>query len=238
MRSICLTTSQLPILLALWIPALAQRSDPLLVRYSPDFAVTGDGRNPAWEKTSWLYIKNNRNDTRQTRLKLLYSDQGLYVLFDNEDEEVSSTMSEDFDKLWLEDVVELFLWPDTSQTVYFEYEISPLNRELVLLVPNFGGRQLGWRPWLYDGPRRTRHLTTLVREERQGKSRLRCWMAEVFIPFELLKPLGNLPPRKGTVWRANFYRVDRDRGVNTEWMWKNVDKSFHEFHRYGYLLFD
>ena len=30
------------------------------------------------------------------------------------------------------------------------------------------------------------------------------WRAEVFIPFELLNPLRNVPPKAGTRWRANL----------------------------------
>ncbi len=32
----------------------------------------------------------------------------------------------------------------------------------------------------------------------------------MFVPFELLKPLANVPPKSGTRWRANFYRMDYD----------------------------
>ena len=46
---------------------------------------------------------------------------------------------------------EVFLWPDERDPIYFEYEISPLGRELPILVPNLDGKFLGWRPWHYEG---------------------------------------------------------------------------------------
>ena len=64
------------------------------------------------------------------------------------------------------------------------------------------------------------------------------WKAEVFIPYELLQPLQNVPPKSGTRWRANFYRVDYDEGKNTGWDWARVGPSFHEFQKYGTLVFE
>ena len=71
----------------------------------------------------------------ETRVKVLYSPTGLYVLMDATDRRLTATMKEDFLDLWNEDVFEFFLWPDEKQPVYFEYEISPLGFELPILVP-------------------------------------------------------------------------------------------------------
>ena len=81
---------------------------------------------------------------------MLYSKTGLYFLMDGTDRKLTATMTEDFMDLWNEDVFEVFLWTDERYPVYFEYEISPLNHELPILVPNFGGQFLGWRPWHYE----------------------------------------------------------------------------------------
>jgi hypothetical protein len=66
------------------------------------------------------------------------------------------------------------------------------------------------------------------------------WKAEVFVPYELLKPLQNVPPQPGTRWRANFYRVDYDDGKNksSSWDWARVGPSFHEFNKFGTLVFE
>jgi hypothetical protein len=54
----------------------------------------------------------------------------------------------------------------------------------------------------------------------------------------LLKPLQNVPPRPGARWRANFYRMDYDEGKSTSWDWARVGESFHEFHKFGTLIFE
>jgi hypothetical protein len=83
--------------------------------------------------------------------------------------------------LWHEDVFEVFLWPDERHPVYFEYEISPLNKELAILVPNFGGQFLGWRPWHYEKERLIRKATSVTGGPRQSHAAIQGWRAEFFI---------------------------------------------------------
>ena len=65
---------------------------------------------------------------------------------DGADRRLTASFEEDFSDLWKEDVFEAFVWPDERDTLYFEYEISPLGRELPILIPNLDDRFLGWRP--------------------------------------------------------------------------------------------
>jgi hypothetical protein len=147
-------------------------------------------------------------------------------------------MQEDFLNLWTEDVFEVFLWTDQRLPVYFEYEISPLGYELPILIPNFENKFLGWRPWHYGGDRKTRKATSIVGGPKQSGAGISGWKAEVFIPYELLRPLQNVPPQAGSHWRANFYRVDYDNGQSTSWDWSRVGPSFHEYQNFGTVIFD
>jgi hypothetical protein len=125
------------------------------VRRTADFAVTGDGAAAEWAKADWLPLTPvGGSSAYGSRAKMLYSDTGMYFLFDCEDRRLTCTMTEDGDDIYQEDVVEVFLWPDARQVLYFEYEVSPLGVELPLLIPNQGGMFMGWRPWHYEGPRR------------------------------------------------------------------------------------
>ena len=101
-----------------------------------DFKVQGDGSAPAWNKTEWVTLapRGTGRADYKTRIKVLYSATGLYVLMDGKDRQVTATMTEDFLDLWNEDVFEFFIWPDEKQTIYFEYEISPLGFELPILI--------------------------------------------------------------------------------------------------------
>ena len=216
------------------------RPDPMRVKSTDDFEVSGDGKNDHWSKTEWVTIprRNTGKLNYESRLKLLYSPKGIYALFDGTDEKLTVSNLADFDNLWEEDVFEIFLWPDEKQTIYFEYEISPLGKELPILVPNLNGKFLGWRPWHYEGGRKTRKATAISGGKAEPGSVANRWTAEIFIPYALLEPLQNVPPKPGTHWRANFYRVDYDDKKTTAWSWVPVGPSFHEYQKFGTLLFE
>jgi hypothetical protein len=211
-----------------------------VVKSTDDFELTGDGANAAWQKAEWIALRKRNADGHpfDARFKTLYSKTGIYFLFDGTDAELSARMQEDFLDLWTEDVFEVFLWTDERHPIYFEYEISPLGYELPILVPNFDGKFLGWRPWRYDGSRRTRKATAALGGPKEPGAKISGWRAEVFIPYELLTPLENVPPRPGSHWRANVYRVDHDGGKSTGWDWAPVGASFHEIKSFGTLTFE
>ncbi len=162
----------------------------------------------------------------------------MYFLIDCEDRRLScSADKQDFDDLWLEDVVEIFLWPG-RHPVYFEYEVSPLGRELPLLVPNNNGSFMGWRPWHYQGERLVQKNVVVRGGDPAPGAAVNGWSVEVFIPFVLLTGLDDLPPRPGTVWRMNVYRLDYDESPRAMWAWSTISgKSFHSYKEFGQVEF-
>lgn len=209
-------------------------STELTVNKTNDFEITGDGSAVNWNEEKWILLpkRNEHGDVYQTKIKILYSDSGIYCLYYCQDNKLTSKLREDFSDLYKEDVVEAFFWTDETVPVYFEYEISPFNYELAILVPNIRGNFLGWRPWHYEGNRKTQHATHVIKNSNE----IVAWTAEFFIPYRLLMPLTNVPPVKGTRWRANFYRIDYDNNTS-EWSWQLTRSSFHDYERFGTLIF-
>ena len=91
--------------------------------------------------------------------------------------------------------------------------------------------------WHYEGARQIRKNTSIRGGPKESRAAIEGWRAEFFIPYALLTPLQNVPPKAGTVWRANFYRMDHDGGKRTQWEWAPVGESFHEYQKFGELLF-
>ena len=211
----------------------------LHVKPTDDFEVNGRGDHASWRVAESIALRRRQpeNHPYDTRVRVLYSTTGLYTLMEATDAKLTATMNEDFLDLWNEDVFEVFLWTDERYPVYFEYEISPLNHELPIIIPNFGGKFLGWRPWHYEKDRATRKATSIIDGPREPSASIKGWRAEVFIPYQLLAPLQNVPPKAGTRWRANFYRMDYDEGKRTQWEWASVGRTFHEYEKFGELLF-
>jgi hypothetical protein len=204
------------------------------VVHTADFRITGDGSAPEWAKAQWKVLQQPGTKRYETMVRIMYSDSGIYCLYHCEDRKITSTLEGDFLDLWNEDVVEAFFWTDERMPVYFEYELSPRNFELPILVPNYDGRFLGWRPWHYEGNRLIRHATSIQTEKPGGNPV--SWTAEFYIPYTILNPIVTTPPVSGTRWRANFYRIDYDAGP-AEWYWMPVPGTFHDYKRYGTLLF-
>ena len=213
-----------------------EKKDLLKVKHTTDFGITGNGGADNWNKAGWLALpqRNSANIAYQTQVKLLYSDSGIYCLYRCEDRKITATLKEDFLDLYNEDVVEAFFWTDEATPIYFEYELSPLNYELPILVPNIKGNFFGWRPWHYEGSRRTKHATHI---NKNGDA-VSSWTAEFYIPYALLTPMRNVPPKKGEHWRANFYRIDYDE-TSITWQWQIVvNENFHDYERFGTIVFD
>jgi hypothetical protein len=239
-RWLALTLLCLPCLATSWGQSDSADRPQINVPRCQDFTVTGRGDANAWSKAQWtaLHRRPGGEHDYSARFKMLASESGVYVLFDGTDRKLTATLQADFSDLWNEDVYECFFWTDTEHPIYFEYEISPLGFELPILVPNFNGQFLGWRPWHYEGPRKTRTAVAARGGDLKSLSAVDGWSAEVFIPYELLNPLPGVPPQRGDRWRANFYRVDHDGGNQTAWDWSRVGPSFHEFQKFGTLVFE
>ncbi len=210
--------------------------------FTEDFPITGSGNNPAWQKCKWYPINvigKNGKYNYATQFKLLWSKVGMYFFFECEDSEITCTKMQDFEELYLEDVIEVFLWPDKKQVVYFEYEISPLGYELPLIVPNTDGAFHGWLPFKYDAERKVVSRTTVLGGEKKPLSKARSWCAEFFVPFRLLIGMSNCPPKIGTEWRANFCRLDYGDNHKTQWSWviDGMEDNFHNFNNFGSIEF-
>jgi hypothetical protein len=207
----------------------------LHIKPTADFEVTGDGKSPTWNATEWVNLSRIKGSSPYaTRVKLLYSDKGIYALYHCEDKKITATLKEDFTSLWKEDVIEIFFWTDEAFPIYLEYELSPLNYELAILVPNLNGQASGWTPWNYKGAKKTRKATNILKDSNDNTI---GWTGEFFIPYALFRPLQNVPPKKGTTWRANIYRIDYD-DTESYWAWQPVNNNFHEYLKYGTFVFD
>ncbi|MDP4130462.1 MAG: carbohydrate-binding family 9-like protein [Bacteroidota bacterium] len=225
---------------SLYSQKIAFSTDPLKVSKCSDFTLSGDGSNPEWGKTVWhpLTRLDSAGLNYATRFKILYSAKGIYVLFDGEDNRITTSFDQDFQDLFKADVFEVFFHPDTAMPLYLEYEVNALNKELVLLVPNLNGRASGWLPWHYENGRQVKKMVHITGGKAGMNAPIKSWSVELFFPYGIFSPLQNVPPASGTVWRANFYRLDYDSGSMVKWSWAPIEHSFHEFRKFGSIVFE
>ena len=201
-----------------------------------DFVLTGKGNNPAWKRAEWLTLSPIGSGPLryETKAKVLWSKCGIYFLFDCQDEKIIAAHEEDFQELYMGDVVEVFLWPCKEQIVYFEYEVTPLNHELPLMVAHDGEVYHGWLPFKFRNERKILHLTSVRGGEKKAGASITGWTAELMIPWELLKGLRDVPPSAGSVWRMNLCRNDYGSTPKTQWSWSTDDMTdFHNYSNFG-----
>lgn len=226
--------------------------DTAYIRKTVDFSITGSGTNASWDKVPWQpFIKiDSGGRNYNSRSKMLYSAKGIYLLFDGDDELISTKDYNDDEEIYEGDVFEFFLQPDPGHAGYFEYEINPLNRQLVLILSGSPHRNLAWSPWGYEykkDPLIQKKVVVHGGADTQPKrenslkpgSAINSWTAEIFFPFEVLGLLPGVPPVSGKIWRANFCRIDYDSGKMIQWSWsKKIKRSFHELRNFGFIQFE
>ena len=212
---------------------------PLIVRRCMDFRVTGKGDNAEWQKTQWVSLTKIDSGGKEdkTHFKVMYSPTGIYVLFNGDDEKITSNFKHDGDDLFDADVFEVFFHPVPSSPMYFEYEINPLGKELVLLITNKNGKFSAWLPW-YKVEKKAEKKVMITGGKMKSNSPSKAWAAEIFFPYQLIDPLAAEQPTSGMRWNANFCRLDYDSGKMIKWSWSPIKVAFHEFEKYRSIQFE
>ena len=161
-----------------------------------------------------------------TRVKTAWDEECWHLVFEMDDADPWSTHTSRDQPLWDEEVVEVFVDPIGDLEGYFEIEINPLGTVKDLVLRRGVS---GWRKnfaWSVEG------LKSRVERTAAG------WTAEMSIPFAAL---GAVRPSAGSVWRANFLRIDRPAGPGTEadlsaWSPTGL-RQFHRAERFGFVEF-
>lgn len=177
-----------------------------------------------------------------TRFRAAARPDVLALRFDVSDERPWHTMTRRDDRLWDEEVVEIFLDPDGHGHHYAELEISPANVVCDLVVVRPWPDLLSEPAWHIEGLE-----TRVVRFQGPGAGP-DGWTATALVPWSALRSLpcaAALPPGAGDRWRFNLYRIKRPRGparpdddvVYAAWS-PTGGPSFHVPAAFGELIFE
>jgi len=217
-----------------------QTPETLKVKKCTDFELTGSDVNPAWQKTQWVKLNklDPGSDHYETQFKILYSNTGIYVIFRGRDNKITTDNYQDFENIFNGDVFEVFFHPDPSRNLYFEYEVNALDKELILVLSRFKGTTNSCVPW----KSRKNGIKSIVQVSGGSKEihgHIKSWQAEIYFPYTALGILPGIPPERGSVWKANFCRLDYDTGVMIKWSWSpGIKQSFHELEQFQSIQFE
>lgn len=189
--------------------------------------LTADPDSPPWRDAPLALLLDTLSGAppkQATSVRALWSSAEWRLLFHAEDTNAWATLTARDGPLYEEEVVEVFFDPAGDLDAYFEIEVNPLGAVCDLVLRRNRGGYLKDVTWNCD------RLRTEVRTMRNA------WTAELSVPFPSITPE---PPRPGSRWRANFFRIDRPLGQERELSaWAPTGRpTFHVPERFGIVEF-
>jgi len=150
---------------------------------------------------------------KQTKVKLLWDDNYLYIGALLEDDEIWATVSKRDEIIFFDNDFEVFLAPKPTSHRYYELEMNAMNTvwDLLMEKPARDGvhRILSWD---IRGLKSAVHIDG---ELNNPSAKNRFWSIELLIPWLPLRECGidecmpsRIAPDNGEIWRLNFSRVE------------------------------
>ena len=202
--------------------------------------LTGTITDPAWELADpvQLVLTADGSTARQpTTVRLLWSDEHLYVAFHCVDTDVWGTFRNRDDNICSEEVVEVFIDPRARGRSYIEIEVSPHNviYDLYILNDPRFGRIRALKQWDCLGLMTQVHVEGPIDTREDDNA---YWACEMAIPHIEIHDAPNIPPQPGDQWRVNLYRIDRHKTGDEFQAWSPTGiVNYHIPDRFGVLEF-
>jgi hypothetical protein len=214
----------------------SQAKDVLLVRLaSGPISIDGLLDESAWNEAASsgpLRRFDGKADASQASLvRIIRTDQALIFGFDCRDEDIRAPYKKRDDPLYLQEAVEVFIDMDADRGDYMEFEVSPNG---VLFDAAFSGRRQGMD--LSFNPE-VQVATRIDGSLNQSADRDAGWTAELAIPFTEMVGRGRRPPKAGDCWRANIFRLDKNKTGSQSMAWQPTAGDFHDLNAFGRLCF-
>ncbi|MCX6809738.1 MAG: carbohydrate-binding family 9-like protein [Candidatus Berkelbacteria bacterium] len=213
----------------------------LEVKKTYDFRIDGNSEKSAWQKPREVFLVDSvtgKDVEKKCRVRALWSEKGIYFLYEAEDDHIWGTYKNDDDPIYNEEVVEVFIAQGGKiPKNYFEFQFSPNGVKFDAKISNPTGNRhdkgfdvsVGWD---CEGLKFAQSFK--IREEKP-KFKVGAWWTEVFIDW---KSIGVNPAKSGSVFCANFFRIDGYPKQNSFQSWIPTlqdPPNFHVSDKFGYI---
>lgn len=204
--------------------------------------IDGNLNEPVWTRAVRLspFLLNDGSGPgrERTEVRIWYDDRALYLGWTCTDADIQATFTARDSKFWEEEVAEFFVTAGALDR-YFELQWNPLGGVFDAIISNRMDRSGVSTNFTGDWSFTANGMKSAVRLKGtagNSEDRDELWQAEVMIPFA---DLGTGTPKPRAVWRANFYRFNREKGRQPELLsWSpTLLPGFHQPARFGYLEF-
>lgn len=202
-------------------------------RIEHDLTIDGNLKKPEWEAAEKVLLVNTAAGgevSKKTFVKLLWNNSWLYAGFYCEEDYIFAAKTGYNEKLYEEDVVELFIDDNLDLKTYTEIEINPLNAVLHYSIHN----NLAGRILQFARVDKTVRSAVLQDQEKQEVT------IEAAIPLAEFITARNIPPKNGEHWLFNIYRINNTRSGSVEYSaWSPTGIiNFHMPESFGKLIFE
>jgi hypothetical protein len=212
-------------------------------------------QNAVWtEKFMDIEGEGKPNPTWDTRAKMVWNTEGLYIGAELLDPHVWAYLNNHDDIVFYDNDFEVFIDPDNDTHHYYEIEINATNTIFDLFMPKPYRNNSG-AMFAYNTPG-MKTAVSIMGTLNNSNDTDKGWIVEMFIPFKAVT-MGNVAkiPADGDFWRIDFSRVEWDvevkdgkylklKGPNGRnlpehnWVWSPQGViNMHYPERWGYLFF-
>lgn len=182
-------------------------------RATKPFVLDGNVEKEFWQDAEFTELfadiegEKMPNPRFNTRAKMLWDDENLYVGAILEGDEIWGHQTERDCVIFWDNDFEIFIDPDSDTHQYYEFEMNAKNTVWDLLLTKTyrdGGKPVNG--FDMHGLRTAVHIDGELNNPAADNRR---WMVEVVIPFAAVNECAQEPrnPRKGEYYRVNFSRV-------------------------------
>ncbi|WP_044202079.1 carbohydrate-binding family 9-like protein [Flammeovirga sp. OC4] len=216
-----------------------------------------DWANAEWTQ-DFVDIEGDKqpNPPFQTRVKMLWDKDYLYIAAELEEPHLWSTITERDAVIYFDNDFEVFLNPVPTSSQYYEFEMNLLNTvwDLMMTKPYRDGGKF-MNSWQIEGLKSAVKMYGTLNDPSDKDEK---WTLEIAFPWNVIAqehPLA-IFPKEDTRWRINFSRVNWDleakegeytKKINPDtgrpypehnWVWSPQGEiAMHMPEQWGYLHF-
>lgn len=213
-------------------------------RLKQSMKIDANWNKPQWQDIKAVTISNYMGQIPDFRpsvqAKMMYDDGNIYIIFHVNDRYVRCVAQEINDSVWEDSCVEFFFAPDTNVPLkYFNLEINCGGTPLMHynIVPRKETKTLD-----IDDIKKIEIAHSLPKKIDPEITEPVTWTIEYKIPLAMLTKYSNITnPKRGIIWKANFYKC-AEKNSNPHFItWSKVTNSVPDFHLpqfFGTLKFE
>jgi Carbohydrate family 9 binding domain-like len=212
---------------------------PLLAAERP-LVLDGRLHDPAWAAAAIIdcfsAFWKKANTGPGTRARLAWDDDALYIAATMTDAELRLFGTKYKDRLWEDDVFELFFKPNAERPEYYEFQV---NLRSVILELAFPKRGFDFNTLVARPPMGMTAVAAIDGTLDQPGDRDRAWIVEGRIPWSIFAPTGGCP-QPGATWLFALCRFDYGPAGTEPVLMSSASLTRPSFHHYvdnGRLLF-